>query len=118
MAGKSPYLSGGRGRGQNSQKRTGYAIGNLVIDRKAENKKAKTNTKPIVATDAKNVTEKRKQQQVDEILDAKHVDSNTEADNYTPLDGEQDSHQEQILESIIKSYKKGNSDSKDYNMYV
>ena len=118
MSSKPPYLSGGRGRGQNSQRRTGYAIGNLVIDRKAENKKAKVNTKPITATDTKNITGKRKQQQVDGMLDARHVDSNTEMNNDTLLDGEQESHQEQILENIIKSYKKGNNDSKDYNKYV
>ena len=112
MASKPPYLSGGRGRGHNSQKRTGYAIGNLVIDRKAENKKSKMDTKPIAATNTKNIAEKRIQQHVHEVRGARHVDSNTEMDNDTPVEHEQDPHQEQILENIIKSYKKGSSDRK------
>ena len=112
MSSKLPYLSGGRGRGHNSQKRTGYAIGNLVIDRKAENKKSKMDTKPIAATNTKNIAEKRIQQHVYEVQGARHIDSNTEMDNDTPVEYEQDPHQEQILENIIKSYKKGSSDRK------
>lgn len=112
MASKPPYLSGGRGRGYNSQKRTGYAIGNFVIDRKAENKKSKMDTKPIAATTTKNIAEKRIQHHIHEVQGARHVDSNTEMDNDTPVEHEQDPHQEQILENIIKSYKKGSSDRK------
>ena len=112
MSNKPPYLSGGRGRGQSSQKRIGYSIGNLVIDRKAESKKGKMNTKPIVATDSKYVMEKRKQQQLHQVEDTGGGDVNTEMDNHTPVDDEQELRQEQILENIIKSYKEGNNDSK------
>lgn len=112
MSNKPPYLSGGRGRGQSSQKRTGYSIGNLVIDRKAESKRGKLETKPIVATDSKYVTEKRKQQKVYQIDDTGGNDINIEMDNNTPVEDEQDSRQEQILENVIKSYKEGSSDSK------
>ena len=112
MSNKPPYLSGGRGRGQSNQKRTGYSIGNLVIDRKAESKKGKMDTKANVATDSKHVVEKRKQKQVHQVDNTREGDSNTEMDNDIPVDEEQDLRQEQILENIIKSYKEGNSDSK------
>ena len=108
MSDKPPYLSGGRGRGQ-GKKRTGYSVGNFVIDRKAASsaasRKAVMDTKPIVATDSKNAIEKQKMHEV-------KADICTEMDNDTPVDGEQDSHQEQIVENIIKSYKKGSNDSK------
>lgn len=106
MSDKPPYLSGGRGRGQ-GKKRTGYSVGNFVIDRKAASsaasRKAVMDTKPIVATDSKNAIEKQKMHEV-------KADICTEMDNDTPVDGEQDSHQEQIVENIIKSYKKGSND--------
>ena len=113
MSNKPPYLSGGRGRGQSSQKRTGYSIGNLVIDRKAEKKKGKMDTKSIVAADSKYVAEKRKQQKVYQVEDTGGGDIiNSEIDNDTPVEDEQDLRQEQILENVVKSYKEGNSDSK------
>ena len=113
MSNKPPYLSGGRGRGQSSQKRTGYAIGNLVIDRRGESKKGKINSKPIVAADSKYITEKRKQQKVHQIEDTGGGDINSEIDiNDTRVEDEQDLHQEKILENVIKSYKVGSSDSK------
>lgn len=112
MFNKPPYLSGGRGRGQGIQKRTGYSIGNLVIDRKAENKKAKMDTKPMVATDSKNLMEKRKEQQVYKVDDKRQNDITTEMDDDIPVDDEQHSRQEQILENVIKSYREGSSDSK------
>ena len=110
MSNKPPYLSGGRGRGQSNQKRTGYSIGNLMIDRKAE-KKGKMDTKPIVAADSKYVAEKRKQQRVYQE-DTGGDDINNEIDNDTPVEDEQDLRHEQILENVVKSYKEGNSDSK------
>lgn len=112
MSSKPLYLSGGRGRGQSSSNRTGYAVGNLVIDRKAESKKAKVDAKPFAATDSKNVIEQRKQMKVDEVENTRRSDINVEMDNDTPVNDDNDSHQEQILENVMKSYKEGNSDSK------
>jgi len=114
MSDKSLYFSGGRGRGQSSAKRTGYSVGNLVIDRKGEGKRAKVDTKakPVVATDSKNVIEKVKQRQLHEVVDTRQGDATTEIDNDTPVDDEQSTHQEQILENVMRSYKEGNNDSK------
>ena len=111
MSYKPPYLSGGRGRGQSSPKRTGYVVGNLVLDRKVEKKKAKLDTKPVIVNDSTNVVEQRKHRQRYEIGDTRRDDITTEMDYDTPVD-KHDVHQEQILENVMKSYKKGSSDSK------
>ena len=111
MVDKPPYLSRGRGRGQSSQKATGYSIGNLVIDRRADNKKRKTDTKkPIVTANAKAANEKevivkRKQRQIEDTQGAG-------INNFTNDGDDQESYQEQILENVIKSYKEGSNGSK------
>ena len=116
MSNKTPYLSGGRGRGQGSSKRTGYSVGNLLIDRKADNSKLKVEStrvvKPVHSTDGKEVIKKRKQQQLREVEDTRQINAHTEVNDDAPFDDELDLHQEQIVENVMKSYKEGSDDSK------
>ena len=110
MASRPPYLSKGRGRGQSSQKTTGYSIGNLVIDRKADSKKGKVDAKkPIVTANAKAANGKDaigKEGKKQQVEDTRGAEMNSVADN------DQESYQEQILENVIKSYKEGSNGSK------
>jgi len=100
MASKPPYLSGGRGRGQSIAKRAGYSVGGVYIDRRTGSHKSKP-TKTMVTRERTGAVESVICTEIKNIP------------NDTPEVEEQvESHEEQIMEKVLKSYKEGSSSGK------
>ena len=107
MAFKPAYLSGGRGRGQNTKQRAGYSVGGVHIDRRRDSHQSKP-TKTTVTS------EKQKQQRagaVQSVISSEFEDSPID----TPgVEEQTDSHEEQVMEKVLKSYKKGSSNGEQW----
>jgi len=97
MDSKPPYLSGGRGRGQNTAKKAGYSVGGVYIDRRADSHKSKP-TKTTVTNKRTNAMESVTYTEID-----------SSPNDTSEVEEQVDSHEEQIMKKVLKSYKEGSS---------